>query len=204
MKGAIVVVKILSSLKTELKILAITFATLILLPVMAAVALVDAPLQAVSDALAWVNPVSHKVEFREGAGIRELDVETTWPVRGSVTQEFGHPNPPYETSHSGIDIGAPQGTPIGAAMAGKVIRAGLDSTGGLSVDIDHGHGITTHYAHLSVVLTSANKEVKIGEVIGQVGHTGWAFGDHLHFGVRVAGLLVNPRVFMVGNPPPLQ
>lgn len=204
MRIALVVARVFGSFKTELQILAITFAVILLLPAVAAVALVNAPLQAVSDALAWLNPTTHKVEYKDPKGlVRQLDLETVWPTKGSISQEFGVPNPPYEISHTGIDVAAPKGTPVVAAMAGKVTKAGKDFTGGLSVDIDHGHGITSHSAHLSKVLATVGQEVKVGDVIGEVGDTGWAFGNHLHFSIRVSGLLVNPRVFMVGSPPPL-
>lgn len=199
------ILRALNSLKTELKILVITFAVLLSLPAVAALALVNAPVQAVSDALAWLNPVSHKVEYRDLEGkLRELDVETVWPVRGKVTQEFGVPNLPYEAAHSGIDIAAPIGEPVTTMMPGKVTKAGAVSIAcGLCVSVDHGHGIVSSYSHLSRVDVKEGKEVKPGDIIGAIGETGWAHGTHLHLSIRIAGLLVNPRTFMVGDPPPL-
>lgn len=197
--------KIFGLLKTEAKIVLISMSVMLLLPFFAAIALVNAPLQAVSDALAWLNPVSHKVEYRDPEGIiRELDVTTVWPVRGNATQEFGVPNLPYEVSHSGIDIGAPIGEPVTPLMPGTVIRAGPLTVGcGLCVHIDHGHGIISGYSHLSKVLVTEGQDVKPGDAIGEIGETGWAHGTHLHFTIRVSGLLVNPRVFLINEPVPI-
>jgi murein DD-endopeptidase MepM/ murein hydrolase activator NlpD len=88
-------------------------------------------------------------------------------------------------------------------MAGKVIFAGWDNSGfGNYVMVDHGNSITSIYGHLSEVETAKGKDVKPGDIIGLEGETGHATGPHVHFEIRVYGIPVNPRIFMVGDPAP--
>ena len=110
------------------------------------------------------------------------------PITGSITSPFGYRTDPItgEVSyHSGTDIAAPAGTPILAAADGTVIVAnGVDSWGGSSgyyVKLDHGGGLQTLYAHCQTICVTAGQQVQAGQVIGYVGHTGRATGDHLHF-----------------------
>ena len=121
-----------------------------------------------------------------GAGMR-------WPVNGTVTSEFGAR---WGRLHAGIDIGAPNGTPIRAAKAGTVILAGSHGGYGLAVVIDHGGGLTTLYAHQSRLGSSSGQDVEAGEVIGYVGSTGNSTGNHLHFETRVDGSPQNPRRYL--------
>ena len=90
----------------------------------------------------------------------------------------------------------PQGTPILAAADGTVTVAnGLDSWGGsygYYIQIDHGGGLETLYAHCSAICVTTGQQVQAGQVIGYVGHTGRATGSHLHFEVRANGNRVNP------------
>ena len=113
------------------------------------------------------------------------------PVAGMITSQFGHRVDPItgEVSyHSGTDIAVPEGTPILAAADGTVTVANaLDSWGGsygYYVKIDHGGGLTTLYAHCSRICVTVGQEVKAGQVIAYVGHTGRATGAHLHFEMR--------------------
>lgn len=110
------------------------------------------------------------------------------PITGSITSPFGYRTDPItgEVSyHSGTDIAAPAGTPILAAADGTVIVAnGVDSWGGsygYYVKLDHGGGLQTLYAHCQTICVTAGQQVQAGQVIGYVGHTGRAAGDHLHF-----------------------
>ena len=112
------------------------------------------------------------------------------PVAGSITSPFGYRTDPLtgEVSyHTGTDIAAPNGTPILAAADGTVVTAnGVDSWGGsygYYVKLDHGNGLQTLYAHCSSICVATDQQVQAGQVIGYVGHTGRATGDHLHFEV---------------------
>lgn len=116
-----------------------------------------------------------------------------WPCSGRVTSEYGYR---WGRLHAGIDIGAPIGTPIRAAKAGEVIKAGSMSGYGNVVIIDHGGGFTTLYAHQSRVVASAGQSVRQGELIGYVGNTGQSTGPHLHFETRVNGNPQNPRRYL--------
>ena len=118
-----------------------------------------------------------------------------WPVRGPVVSPFGMRVDPYTGRyqlHSGIDISASYGTQIGASADGVVILASWYGGYGNTIIIDHGDGLTTLYAHCSVIYVTTNQRVAQGQVVGLVGATGWATGPHLHFEIRVNGVPVNP------------
>lgn len=191
------------SFRNEILIVLGTIGVLFLLPIFAVAVLASSGLGIVADALVSVNPVTHKVEVRDPSGLIVANVElsTTWPTRGVITQEFGVPNLPYEKHHTGIDIAGNLGTPVTPSMAGKVIDVGSLTEGcGKCVFIDHGNHITSSYSHLSEIKAVKGQEVKPGDVIGLQGKEGWASGVHLHYSVKVYGVLVNPRTFMVGEP----
>lgn len=191
------------SFKNEIRIVLLTIAFLLLLPVVGVVVLANSGLAAVTNALVSVNPVTHKVEVKDASGliIANLELSTAWPTRGVVTQEFGHPNLPYEAHHSGIDIAGKLGQPVTTFMTGKVTEVGSVTIGcGKCVYVDHGNSIVSSYSHLSEIKVAKGQEVKPGDVLGLQGETGWASGVHLHFTVKVHGILVNPRTFMVGEP----
>ena len=116
------------------------------------------------------------------------------PVAGTITSQFGHRVDPITgevSSHSGTDIACAEGTPILAAADGIVTVAnGLDSWGGsygYYIQIDHGGGLETLYAHCSSICVTTGQQVQSGQVIGYVGHTGRATGSHLHLEVRING-----------------
>ena len=117
------------------------------------------------------------------------------PVVGTITSQFGHRVDPITgevSSHAGTDIACAEGTPILAAADGIVTVAnGLDSWGGsygYYIQIDHGGGLETLYAHCSSICVTTGQQVQAGEVIGYVGHTGRATGNHLHFEVHINGV----------------
>jgi murein DD-endopeptidase MepM/ murein hydrolase activator NlpD len=119
-----------------------------------------------------------------------------WPVRSYITSPYGYRKSPFtglRQFHSGMDIGAPAGTPIRAAMPGRVTTAGWDNSFGNYVVISHHAGYRTLYAHMSVIRTRAGAVVNTGERIGDVGSTGLSTGPHLHFTVYKNGVTVNPR-----------
>ena len=116
------------------------------------------------------------------------------PVAGTITSQFGHRVDPITgevSSHTGTDIACAEGTPILAAADGVVTVAnGLDSWGGsygYYIQIDHGGGMETLYAHCSSICVTTGQQVQAGQVIGYVGHTGRVTGNHLHLEVRIDG-----------------
>ena len=116
------------------------------------------------------------------------------PVAGTITSQFGHRVDPITgevSSHTGTDIACAEGTPILAAADGVVTVAnGLDSWGGsygYYIQINHGGGLETLYAHCSSICVTTGQQVQAGQVIGYVGHTGRATGNHLHLEVHVNG-----------------
>lgn len=116
-----------------------------------------------------------------------------WPVSGPVTSPFGER---WGRMHDGIDIGVPEGTPIHAAAAGRVIYCGWEEGYGNFTVIDHGGGIATAYAHQSQIAVSCGQDVAQGQVIGYSGNTGHSTGPHLHFEVRVNGSAVDPMGYL--------
>ncbi|MDR2109896.1 MAG: M23 family metallopeptidase [Spirochaetaceae bacterium] len=122
-----------------------------------------------------------------------------WPVRGYITSPYGYRGSPFTGErqfHSGLDIGAVTGTPIKAAMAGRVSSVGYDSTSGNYVVITHHSGYRTLYAHMNIVRVKSGAYVRTGDHIGDVGSTGLSTGPHLHFTVYKNGVTVNPRSLM--------
>ena len=116
------------------------------------------------------------------------------PVAGTITSQSGHRVDPITgevSSHTGTDIACAEGTPILAAADGTVTVAnGLDSWGGsygYYIQIDHGGGLETLYAHCSSICVTTGQQVQAGQVIGYVGHTGRVTGNHLHLEVRIDG-----------------
>ena len=124
------------------------------------------------------------------------------PVAGTITSQFGHRIDPITgevSSHTGTDIACAEGTPILAAADGVVTVAnGLDNWGGsygYYIQIDHGGGLETLYAHCSSICVTTGQQVQAGEVIGYVGHTGRVTGNHLHLEVRIDGSRTDAMTF---------
>jgi murein DD-endopeptidase MepM/ murein hydrolase activator NlpD len=118
------------------------------------------------------------------------DAALVWPARGRVTSEFGRRS---GRMHEGMDIAAPVGTPITAAGDGLVVFAGWKGGYGRTVDIAHGDGLVTRYAHQSETTVARGNRIRRGERIGRVGTTGASTGPHVHFEVRMDGDEHNPR-----------
>jgi murein DD-endopeptidase MepM/ murein hydrolase activator NlpD len=116
------------------------------------------------------------------------------PAAGGLTGWFGEPR--GGRAHLGIDIDGATGDPVVAAGPGTVAHAGPAPAGyggyGLLVAIDHGDGVVTVYAHLSLVHVVAGQPVETRDLVGAIGTTGITTGSHLHFEVRVDGVLVDP------------
>lgn len=115
------------------------------------------------------------------------------------TSSYGFRRDPFNgmaAFHAGIDFPGRHGQPILAASAGRVIAAGVRNGYGNCIDVDHGHGIVTRYAHLSGYDARVGETVARGQQIGRMGSTGRSTGTHLHFEVRINGAAVNPRPFL--------
>ncbi|MFN7011083.1 MAG: M23 family metallopeptidase [Allorhizobium sp.] len=116
-----------------------------------------------------------------------------------ITSRFGNRPDPFFgglAMHAGIDFRSPVGGQIKSTGAGKVIAAGPAGGYGNMVEIDHGHGLTTRYGHMSRVLVKVGDEVASGDVIGLSGNTGRSTGPHLHYEVRRNGEAVDPMIFL--------
>ncbi|MDR0496736.1 MAG: M23 family metallopeptidase [Treponema sp.] len=119
-----------------------------------------------------------------------------WPCSGYVSSPYGYRMAPFARSwqfHTGIDISSIQGSPVRAAMAGRVTHVGYDDSWGNNVVINHHSGYRTFYGHMDVVRVKAGAYVETGERIGDIGSTGLSTGPHLHFSVYKNGVTVNPR-----------
>lgn len=124
-----------------------------------------------------------------------------YPTAGYVSSSFSrsrwHPILDRPRPHTGIDIVARTGTPVVASAKGRVSYAGTQGEYGLTVEVDHGHGLVTRYAHLSRLGVRPGATVERGEEIGKVGQTGLAVGPHLHYEVLVNGRAADPRRYIL-------
>ncbi len=123
------------------------------------------------------------------------------PVAGSsdISSNFGYRLDPFTRGaamHTGIDFKAEHGTPVKAAGAGTVVLAEYHGGYGNMVEIDHGNGLTTRYAHLSTISVSEGQKIAAGTTVGRVGSTGRSTGPHLHYETRLSGDAVDPSRFL--------
>jgi len=122
-----------------------------------------------------------------------------WPSAGHISSPYGYRRSPFtgeRSFHSGLDIAAPIGTPVRAAMSGRVAQVGYSEIFGNFVVLNHHSGYRTLYAHLHTVRTRTGANVATGERIGDMGNSGLTTGSHLHFTVYRNGATVNPRTLM--------
>ena len=154
------------------------------------------------------------IPINQSARSRDLWVETgqllgaipmaeggIWPVAGTVTSGYGNRVGPFlgAEHHDGIDIGAPMGTPVVAALPGVVVFAGWNGGYGNQVTLDHGGGLSTFYAHLASIAVSLGQMVELGQLLGGVGSTGLSTGPHLHFGASMNGGSIDPSGVVSGS-----
>lgn len=122
-----------------------------------------------------------------------------WPINGRLMGGYGVRSDPFSgegAMHTGVDISAPQGTPVHAAADGIVLHAGWNGGYGRCVIIDHGNNYQTWYAHLSRMDVIEGAEIRQGEILGAVGTSGRSTGAHLHYEVRIGATPVNPYRFL--------
>ena len=147
----------------------------------------------------------------EGESLRSLErflvratrvlaaLPSRWPLRGSVNSAFGARVSPWSAKsefHSGLDIGAPIGTPVKSPAPGTVVFAGIHPEYGQTLILDHGHETKSLYGHLSKLQAAVNQKVQRGEVIALSGNTGRSSGPHLHYEIQVKGQSVNPTSYL--------
>lgn len=134
----------------------------------------------------WVNEV--RAHFASTPSI--------WPIYGRIASYMGYRAYPWRGYHTGIDIDAPYGSAARATADGVVIFTGWSRGYGKLVEIDHGRGVHTLYAHNSRFAVRVGQAVKKGQIICYIGMTGWTTGPHLHYEVRRAGTPVNPIAYL--------
>ena len=131
--------------------------------------------------------------------IRANSAPNLWPVEGQITGSFGERIDPFNGEgafHSGVDIGSNYGHPVIAPADGVVTATDFMGGYGKAIVLDHGHGITTRYGHLSGYAVVAGQRVHRGDVIGYVGLSGRSTGPHLHYEVRINDTPVNPYKYL--------
>lgn len=157
-----------------------------------------------------IQEIRRKIEF-ESASFGEiynqiekkkkllLHTPSIWPTFGTMTSGFGWRSFGGKEFHKAIDIAGPPGTPVVASASGVVDYVGNSSGLGLIVEIDHGFGYMTQYAHLSRALVKQGQYVKRGQVIGAIGTSGRSTGPHLHYGVKVIDKEVDPLLYIISG-----
>ena len=135
------------------------------------------PPSSVTDGVTWLIPINYWY-LSSPYGMRD------------------HPIEGIRKFHHGVDLAAPEGTPIYASRSGRVTAATYGSANGYYVTINHGDGFTTMYLHMTHYTVSAGQWVEAGQKIGECGNTGASKGNHLHFGVYYNGSSVNPAEYI--------
>ena len=139
------------------------------------------------------------IEYFEDKRSLFASTPSVWPVRGWVTSRYGTRTSPFSgilKFHEGLDIAAQTGTPVVASADGVVVKAGFGTGYGNMVEVSHGYGIKTLYAHNSRLNVKAGQRVRRGDVIAYAGDSGSSTGPHLHYEVRLNGLPVNPAKYL--------
>ncbi len=129
-----------------------------------------------------------------------LATPSIWPVEGFISSKFGMRNSPFgrgRTFHKGLDINARLGTRIIATAEGTIVQSGYDGAYGISVEIDHGRGIKTKYAHMQRSTVKVGQWIRRGEVLGFIGMTGRTTGPHLHYEVIIGGVPTDPLKYIL-------
>ena len=164
-------------------------------------------------AISFVDEISRKIDFEKNQYVeisnkfkenKQLykDIPAIEPCNGPIGDGFGmrmHPILHIERMHEGVDFVVDQGTPVFVTGDGVVEFAGTKEGFGNVVEVNHGFGYTTVYAHLSKILVREGQKVKRGQQIALSGDTGLSTGPHLHYEVHHDGVALNPKGFFFGN-----
>lgn len=148
--------------------------------------------------------------FRTWSDMEDVDTQFLKPVTGRLSSPFGLKrffNGEPKRPHSGLDIAAPEGTPIVAPASGVVVIRGDFFYNGNTLFIDHGQGLVTMYCHMSRIDVTEGQKISRGQVLGAVGKSGRATGPHLHFSVSLNDTRVEPLAFLptdIAGPPSLE
>jgi murein DD-endopeptidase MepM/ murein hydrolase activator NlpD len=157
------------------------------------VELLDASLNEALDSVA-----AHEQVFRSRPSIRPVQSPDSW-ISSSFSRSRFHPVLLVNRPHPGMDISARVGTPFLATAAGRVTFAGTRLGYGKTIEIDHGYGYVTRYAHAASISVKRGQRVRRGEVIGEIGKTGLATAPHLHYEVLVNDRAANPRNYLLDD-----
>lgn len=153
-----------------------------------------------SQAGATLEKVAELSVFLEGQRAMLSSTPSRRPTHGYVTSTFGMRVDPFTglaQRHAGIDYSANIGVPVHATADGTVVHAGNKGAYGNAVEIDHGQGLVTKFAHLSEMDVRLGQKVVRGQQIGAVGNTGRSTGPHLHYEVRLNGIALDPQRFLL-------
>jgi murein DD-endopeptidase MepM/ murein hydrolase activator NlpD len=146
--------------------------------------------------------VKQSVERRDALATATPSI---WPTHGWLTSPMGYRTDPVNGQsgdfHPGLDIAGDRGQPVYATAAGRVTFAERHGNYGNLIVIDHGYGLETRYGHLQAFTIGKGDQVKRGDVIGRVGSTGRATGNHLHYEVLANGTLLNPLRLLTNQKP---
>jgi murein DD-endopeptidase MepM/ murein hydrolase activator NlpD len=138
----------------------------------------------------------HEAVFRSRPSIRPVQSRDSW-ISSSFSRSRFHPVLLVNRPHPGIDISAPEGTPILATAAGRVTFSGTQPGYGKTVEIDHGYGYVTRYAHAATLSVKRGQRVQRGEMLGEIGRSGLATAPHLHYEVLIDDKAANPRDYIL-------
>jgi murein DD-endopeptidase MepM/ murein hydrolase activator NlpD len=150
----------------------------------------------------YQQELQNRVPTGVNAGTGNTVGGATWLVPISYTyfsSPFGnryHPISGIWKMHNGVDLAAPEGTPIYATRSGTVTVATYNSVYGYYVQINHGDGFSSLYGHMTHYIVKVGQKVSAGQVIGYMGSTGWSTGSHLHFTIYYNGNTVNPMNYI--------
>jgi len=151
---------------------------------------------AMSEAEKGKPELSQGLEEEQAAMLRAIP--TFWPVRGFITNRFSAGGGQSDSLfHGGIDVAVDRGTPVRSAASGYVTEAGWNDSYGYYVQIDHGYGIKTLYAHADMLVVIKGERVAQGQTIAYSGNTGRSTAPHLHFQVTQNNIPVDPLKYLL-------